>query len=670
MRFPLRLLLGLLLALAPLWLAGQVADAAPASDAPATYSLAKDRRPVTSLTGLWRFQPGDDPRWAEPWFDDTSWALVASDRDWSEIGYGNLSGVGWYRFRIVLPADTGTYSLSVPEIYTCYQLFADGQLLLTQGKLPPNPVIFHTRPALVTLTTSPTTQPRPITIALRIWEAPAWSQYRSGGLQGVMLVGHSDLLATQFDDFEARRRWGVSDWLDLSLLDLLACVISLALYFSRRSEQQYLWFSLLVLGAAGSHLMSTWEYLRVCPIFATEAVKDSFLTLFLVASLLFFQTLLNGNRTLFFKFALLYCPLWFVDGLIAGPAGLSTTQQNFGGLLFTLPIYLWIILLVGKRYRQRHRDARLLLFPVLLLFGALFYHQFVWTLETAGLGFARYLYIRIRHPFYLTLEDVAEAFFLLAMLGILLNRFARTRRDQDRIASELDAARSVQQLLVPAAAPVIPGLAIATAYHPAQEVGGDFFQILPLPSGGVLVVIGDVAGKGLPAALTVSLAVGSLRTLADFTDAPGEILAGLNRRLHVRGSGFTTCLALRFSPDCAVLTVANAGHLPPYVNGFELATEPSLPLGLDPAAFFAESRFGLAVGDHLTVLTDGVPEAMHGRTLFGFERTQSLSRGHAAYIADAARDFGQADDITVLTIDVVPTTAAETPRHQPALAPA
>src|SRR5579875_2636068 len=147
------------------------------------------------------------------------------------------------------------------------------------------------------------------------------------------------------------------------------------------------------------------------------------------------------------------------------------------------------------------------------------------------------------------------------MLAILLRRFASRSREQDRVESELEAARSVQQVLVPETLPRIAGLTINTAYHPAQEVGGDFFQILPLPSGYTLVVIGDVAGKGLPAALQVSLAVGALRTLSESTESPGAILAGLNRSLQGRGSGFTTCLALSISPDRTVLTFANAGHI-------------------------------------------------------------------------------------------------------------
>lgn len=634
------------------------------SDPASTFSLLTNREPVTSLDGQWRFQPGDDSRWADPRFDDSHWALVNSENGWSENGYAGLTGTAWYRFRITLPAGEDIYTLRLPEIYTCYQLFVDGQSLLTQGKLPPHPVMYHTVPAVIDLPAAPHADPQTVTVALRVWEAPGWSEYHVGGLRGSAVVGRKDLIDAQFADRRDARFWEISDWLDLSVLDLLAFVIAFALFLSRRSDREYLWFSLLVLGSAGTHLMQMWMFLHVCPVEMTESIRTLFFTLFLVASLFFYQTLLGGRRGIFFKLALLCCALWFLNTRFY-PAQLSPAE-NFGELLFTFPVYLWIALFVGWRAKQRRPDARLLVFPVALLLGALFYRQFIWTLQTAGLSFASHLYFQMKHPVFLTLEDVAEGFFLLAMLAILLSRFGRSRREQDRIASELEAARSMQHVLVPQSLPTIAGLRISTAYHPAEEVGGDFFQVLPMRSGGTLFVVGDVAGKGLPAALSVSLAVGALRTIADYTESPAEVLVALNRRLYGRGSGFTTCLTLHLSADRTILTVANAGHIPPYVNGHELQTEANLPLGLDPEATFTEKRYLLKAGDYVTALTDGVPEAMKGGELFGFERTHRLTRQPAAHIADAARSFGQQDDITVLTVEIASTGAIAAEVLQPA----
>ncbi len=107
----------------------------------------------------------------------------------------------------------------------------------------------------------------------------------------------------------------------------------------------------------------------------------------------------------------------------------------------------------------------------------------------------------------------------------------------------------------------VPGFAIDSVYKPAAELGGDFFQVIALPDTSTLIVIGDVSGKGLKAAMTVSLIVGTLRTLADYTQQPAEILHGLNRRLFGRvQDGFATCVVLRFEAN-GNATMANAGHL-------------------------------------------------------------------------------------------------------------
>src|SRR5262249_52297841 len=143
---------------------------------------------------------------------------------------------------------------------------------------------------------------------------------------------------------------------------------------------------------------------------------------------------------------------------------------------------------------------------------------------------------------------------------------------------------------------------------PAAEVGGDFFRVIALPSGRSLVVIGDVSGKGLRAAMIVSMIVGMLRTLSAFTEEPAEILGELNRRLcgQTHG-GFATCLIVRL--DDQLLTLANAGHLPPYVNGAEIPLAGSLPLGLVESAGYTQTSLEMRAGDRIVLLTDGIPEA-------------------------------------------------------------
>jgi len=135
------------------------------------------------------------------------------------------------------------------------------------------------------------------------------------------------------------------------------------------------------------------------------------------------------------------------------------------------------------------------------------------------------------------------------------------------------------------------------------------------------------------------------------SDSPAVLLAQLNRVLHEsRVGGFATCLCADFTAAGEV-TLANAGHLPPYCNNREIELPSSLPLGVTAAAQYTGTTLRLASDETLTFLSDGVVEARNtGGELFGFERTRELSNQSAEKIAAAAQRFGQEDDITVLTV--------------------
>jgi serine phosphatase RsbU (regulator of sigma subunit) len=154
--------------------------------------------------------------------------------------------------------------------------------------------------------------------------------------------------------------------------------------------------------------------------------------------------------------------------------------------------------------------------------------------------------------------------------------------------------------------------------------------------------------------MNVALIVGTVRTLVEFYSDPADILAGLNRRLVGRmQGGFTTALAFRID-RVGHCTFANAGHLPPFLNQSEMTLDPSLPLGIDSQAEYKDQDFTLNYGDRLTLHTDGILEARSGKgELYGFGRLTALlaSLPDAESIVDAARAFGQEDDITVLTIE-------------------
>jgi serine phosphatase RsbU (regulator of sigma subunit) len=176
----------------------------------------------------------------------------------------------------------------------------------------------------------------------------------------------------------------------------------------------------------------------------------------------------------------------------------------------------------------------------------------------------------------------------------------------------------------------------------------------------------------MPAAMTVSLLVGTFRTLAHYTQRPSEILASMNRRMLSRSQGgFTTCVVLRIGPQ-GLVTVANAGHLAPYLAGQEIALENGFPLGITAEAGYPEVSIQLPVGAQLTLYTDGVVEARaRSGELLGFDRAAALSMQPADVIAQTAQSFGQDDDITVLTVTLQASAPApETPLGSPLSAPA
>jgi len=242
----------------------------------------------------------------------------------------------------------------------------------------------------------------------------------------------------------------------------------------------------------------------------------------------------------------------------------------------------------------------------------------------------------------------------VAMLtALMLRRLVLSVQEQRRLALDVKQAQEVQQVILPVARTTIPGLLIETEYRPAREVGGDFFQIIPCRSEGcLLIVAGDVTGKGLKAGMLVALLVGAIRSTAELNGDPLFVLEALNRRLIGRSEAHATCLALRIAAD-GEIALANAGHLPPYLNGEPVVMEGALPLGMMEGAAFSVMRFKLADGDRLVLLSDGIVEATNAAgQLFGFERVGELLRTGkpASEVAGAAQQFGQEDDITAITV--------------------
>lgn len=233
--------------------------------------------------------------------------------------------------------------------------------------------------------------------------------------------------------------------------------------------------------------------------------------------------------------------------------------------------------------------------------------------------------------------------------ALLCAEMVNTARDRAAYAAELQAASTVQQLLLQSASRATPGFRMHSVYLPASEVGGDFFFVRPGLDGSLIAIVGDVSGKGLTAAMRVAMILGALHR--ETSEDPSVILAGLNNVLTSQGQlGFTTACCVRMSLT-GEYTIANAGHIAPYLDGKEIETAPALPLGLVADQRYEAIHGRLADRERLTLLSDGVLEARsEAGELYGFERLSALTRMPANIIAETAQRFGQEDDITVLTL--------------------
>jgi len=635
-----------------------------------SFDFASERRPILSLDGLWRFHPGDSPivngapLWASPGFDDSSWPTLRSDQSWSGQGYRGLGGFAWYRFKVVIPPGQEPTDILLAPMLTTYRVFVDGRFEGGLGKMastiPPTPIISYEE---YPLTFEAASAPRTIQVAIRVWNPPIWAAYVGGGpFSAGSLAGDPVLLAAEKTHHRIAHNAQYVDAYTWNILTALIGFAILALFLMRPAEREYLWFALMLLAMSADTALAIAHSAFFWPSQPVNDFLDGALSALVMVSLLcFFSRVLEvplgkpGRIALalaaFSPFpTIFYWPGW------ASP-GTSASIQ----IACILPATSWILFVLTRCAWRRNLDARLLLLPAGLDIGYYFADNLTIVLGQLGLlRNPRILEVALPlPPFTVQLGTLFHIVFLLALLVFLIRRFAFARQREQRLQGEFEAARQVQLVLLPDKPEQCPGFHVESVYRPANEVGGDFFQQIPKPDCGLLIVIGDVSGKGLSAAMIVSVLVGAIRAEAAHGVTPGALLQSLNDRLMGRPrGGFVTCLAAWISIDGRV-TIANAGHLSPYLNGVEMAVPASLPLGIVDRPEYLEITLQLDPGDRLTFVSDGVVEAQNSYgQLFGFERTRQISTQSAEAIAQAAQAFGQEDDITVLTLALTPKMEA------------
>jgi len=253
--------------------------------------------------------------------------------------------------------------------------------------------------------------------------------------------------------------------------------------------------------------------------------------------------------------------------------------------------------------------------------------------------------------------------------ALMEQRLERERIERERIEQELEVARSIQHASLPEEVPNLEGWQITPFYQPAREVGGDFYDFFDLQDGLVGVVVGDVTGKGIPAALVAEATSNMLRAVAQAfgSVSPGEVLARVNQTLLARipQNMFVTCFYAILDPQKCTLSYANAGHNLPYIwhggKAQELRAR-GMPLGLMAGMSYEEKQTTLQSGDGALLYSDGLVEAHDPKgEMFGFPRVraQVAERGEERSLGELLMEelysfvgdgWEQEDDITLLTL--------------------
>jgi hypothetical protein len=610
----------------------------------------------TELAAGWRTHSGDDLAWATANFDDSTWDPFTFTRSENAV-LSSAPTWNWYRIRLHLP-DTGKpAALLVQGVRGEYEVYVNG-VVQPGSWLASRFVLFRGSTAIFPLDNAD----GDIEIALRT-RVPAL--YESGSPVSAVVAGTLDVLTAQAN---AENNLPLNAFIlpqVIYLLIILTGVAIFALYRAQPTHREYLWLSLCLLFlGANAVFWNTSVIAGLLPMSVLSYFADPFVYPWLVAQIEFVYSFAGrkpSRAVRVYEVICLLVPLYLNFGTLFFP--IPWKVGTVGETLVVLPVALGLPVLLTFWYRRGNREAGWLILPVLLTSTSLVTYDGGFALGALGFRSTKLDLIPPLKlgPYQLEYGSISSLVFLVFITIVIFLRFTRVSREQSRIQAELNAAQELQSRLVPAIPPPVPGFAFQAVYLPAAEVGGDFYQVLEQADGSVLIVIGDVSGKGLKAAMTGALVIGALRTLAAENLSLATLLEKLNLQL-VQGNhgGFVTCLCTRVDANGAI-TLANAGHLAPYCNGTELPVDFGLPLGITTEARYSEAGAQLAAGDQLTLLSDGVLEARNAAgELYGFDRTRSLSTEWAEVIARTVQRFGQEDDITVLTLAYAPAAVNST----------
>lgn len=602
------------------------------------------------INTAWLAKPADDPAFASPQYDDRAWKVVSPSKPLNEFGIQHVDHL-WYRTHVHIPSGMKNLGILVEGFCGSYRVYVNGREIGGTGRMDRGGALIFGVSDVYSIPDD-VVQAGDLTIAIHA-VAGRVDTYDNGQYQALSQFSKVQLGST--GALEQTRSLTFKEGLveQACIITLTAVVLLLAVGLALLIRHDPVYPAVAVMAATllVEFLLALYMKGHDSDLHSIASQADELFKVINIIALVEFTRLVAGVRR---------AP-WIVVAecmqILPPIARWLETYPHFpfvAGFLTEIicqcGIEFVVVALLAVGVVRRRPESGILALPL----AAFSLVEMYVALPSILLMLHLPWHVPDLPPIHVgnwstTYLLLLMYLFISTVLVLLVLRTMRIVRERAVAAREIEAAQTMQQMLLSRASEPTPGFEVESVYHPASEVGGDFFLVSPGGDGSLVAIVGDVSGKGLVAAMRVSMILGVLRR--ESSRRPGEVLNALNEALLAQSdAGFTTACCVRLERDGRFI-VANAGHIAPYVGGGEVETSPSLPLGLAPDQEYVETEGTLAGGEKMVLMSDGVVEARaKDGELYGFERLKGLTSSAAQQIAEAAKTFGQEDDITVLTI--------------------
>lgn len=599
-----------------------------------------------NLSGHWKLSLIDEPRWAQPDIDDSNWPSINLPQRTPR-----RERIYWLRRTIPALTHAGQLQITVGLVSESYEIYANGLRIGDTGNFGKREVSFF-QPRSFYLPREAIRPGLPLVICLRIWNARAsWGSLTNGladrGPYWITNVQHAN---AEVDAARKGLRLALTPALIVITGEVGIGVCLLLLWLAERDRRELLYFAVYLIATGLSLALGIW-------------------VVFTGASSLWYRIGFRPLNDIAFLFLCLAAALFLRLRQLRWPilvsAGVISAALTFRTIFY---LYPWLILLAWQCIVALRNSARKNLpfaLPLLLYALAILNNTVRPDIRIvpAAFGLA---------GMTLSVTNLIQLLFAGAMLILMLERLSSDRREKLRLTSELDAAREIQRSLFPQTTPAIKGYSVSFRSSACYEVGGDYLDVFALPSGEQMMIVADVAGKGLGAALVGASFRSAFRATAGAAGAGlAELAARISQQHWNEGPEarrrYVTAIFLKLDPVHHCINAVNAGHN----TGFVVQAEGAVhmleasgpPLGILPNARYSAETLPFPEGSRLLFYTDGLTEVFRaGDEEFGPERLLEHFRGCPERdcermldsiwraLKDFAGEIRQRDDMTALAL--------------------